>query len=206
MKLLIDLLQFIQPYGVYSYVVILAVLLACGFGLPLPEDITLVTAGILAAREIIDFEMAIAVCMLGVLLGDGIIFTLGSRYGVKLRSSKFFSIILPEKRDAAVKRIIQKYGDKVIFMARFMPGLRTPLFFATGSYHVSFWKFLLLDGLAAIISVPLWVYVGYLFGANLEELERVIKRAQVGIYVALAALILFFIGGYFLKKRFLRAQ
>jgi len=90
-------------------------------------------------------------------------------------------------------------------MARFMPGLRTPLFFATGSYHVPFWKFLLLDGFAAIISVPLWVYVGYLFGANLEELEIVIKRAQVGIYVALGALIVLFVGGYFLKKRYLRA-
>jgi membrane protein DedA with SNARE-associated domain len=206
MKLLIDLLHFIQPYGIYSYAVILAVLLACGFGLPLPEDITLVTAGILAARDVIDFKMAVVICMIGVLLGDGIIFVLGSRYGVKLRGSKFFNMVLPEKRDAAVKAIIQKYGDKVIFMARFMPGLRTPLFFATGSYHVPFWKFLLLDGFAAIISVPLWVYVGFLFGANLEELEVVIKRAQVGIYVALAALILLFVGGYFLKKRFIRAQ
>jgi membrane protein DedA with SNARE-associated domain len=205
MKLLIDLLHFIQPYGIYSYALILAVLLACGFGLPLPEDITLVTAGILAARDVIEFKMAVAVCMVGVLLGDGIIFVLGSRYGVKLRGSKFFSMILPEKRDAAVKAVIQKYGDKVIFMARFMPGLRTPLFFATGSYHVPFWKFLLLDGFAAIISVPLWVYVGYLFGANLEELEIVIKRAQVGIYVALGALIVLFVGGYFLKKRYLRA-
>jgi membrane protein DedA with SNARE-associated domain len=206
MKLLIDLLHFIQPYGIYSYAVILAVLLACGFGLPLPEDITLVTAGILAAREIIDFKIAVAVCLFGVLLGDGIIFVLGSRYGTKLRGSKFFSMILPERRDAAVKAIIQKYGDKVIFMARFMPGLRTPLFFATGSYHVPFWKFFLLDGLAALISVPLWVYVGYLFGANLEELEVVIKRAQVGIYISLVALVALFITGYFVKKRFLRVE
>ena len=114
MKILIDLLHFIQPYGTHSYFVILAVLLACGFGLPLPEDITLVAAGILAARDIIDFNFTVALCMFGVLLGDGIIFYLGSRYGTKLRSSKFFSVILPERRDAAVKAIFQKYGDKVI--------------------------------------------------------------------------------------------
>ena len=204
MKLLIDLLHFIQPYGAYSYAVIFGVLLACGFGLPLPEDITLVTAGILAARDIIDFKMTVALCMVGVLLGDGIIFFLGSRYGTKLRTTKYFSVVLPQKRDAAVKAIFEKYGDKVIFMARFMPGLRTPLFFATGSYHVPFWKFLLLDGLAAVISVPLWVYVGFLFGANLEELEIVIKKAQFGIYAALGSLILLFIAGYFVKKRLLR--
>lgn len=204
MTILIDLLNFIQPYGTYSYFVILAVLLACGFGLPLPEDITLVAAGILAARNIIDFNSAVALCMVGVLLGDGIVFGLGSRYGTRLRNTKFFSIIIPERRDAAVKAVLQKYGDKVIFMARFMPGLRTPIFFATGSYHVSFWKFLFLDGFAALISVPLWVYVGFLFGSNLEELEKVVRKAQFGIYTALAFLIVLFISAYFLKKRYFR--
>jgi membrane protein DedA with SNARE-associated domain len=201
MKLLIDLLHFIQPYGTYSYAVIFGVLLACGFGLPMPEDITLVVSGILAARDVIDFNIAVLVCMAGVLIGDGTIFYLGSRYGTKLRGTKFFSFVLPERRDIAVKAIFDKYGDKVIFMARFMPGLRTPLFFATGSYHVPFWKFLLLDGFAAIISVPLWVYVGFLFGANLEELEKVMKKAQFGVYAALLALIALFIAAWYAKKR-----
>ena len=206
MKLLIDLLHFIQPYGSYSYGVILAVLLACGFGLPLPEDVTLVAGGILSSRDIIDFKFTVAVCMVGVLAGDGTIFFLGSRYGKRLRRAKFFSLVLPEKRDAAVKSIFDKYGDKVIFMARFMPGLRTPLFFATGSYHVPFWKFFMLDGLAALISVPLWVYVGYLFGANLEELERVMRHAQAGIFLGLGLITVFFIGVYYLKKRLLRVE
>lgn len=206
MKLLIDLLNFIQPYGTHSYFVILAVLLACGFGLPLPEDITLVTAGILASRNIIDFNITVVLCMVGVLLGDGIIFWLGSRYGTKLRKTKFFAVILPEKRDEAVKSIVQKYGDKVIFMARFMPGLRTPLFFATGSYHVPFWKFFLLDGFAALISVPLWVYVGYLFGSNLEHLETVIRKAQTGIYSSLAAIIIIFVVIIYMRKRNVRTQ
>jgi membrane protein DedA with SNARE-associated domain len=139
-------------------------------------------------------------------MGDGIIFGLGSRYGTKLRTTKFFSLILPERRDAAVKAVFEKYGDKVIFMARFMPGLRTPLFFAAGSYHISVWKFLALDGLAAVISVPLWVYVGFLFGANLEELEKVVRKAQFGIYAGLVVLVLLFAGAYLVKKRYLRAE
>ena len=91
-------------------------------------------------------------------------------------------------------------------MARFMPGLRTPLFFATGSYHVPFWKFFMLDGIAALISVPLWVYVGFLFGENLEELERVMRNAQAGIFTALGLIIAFVIGAYFFKKRLLQVK
>jgi membrane protein DedA with SNARE-associated domain len=206
MKILIDLLNFIQPFGSYSYAVILAVLLACGFGLPMPEDITLVAAGMLAARHIIEIKSTIALCMFGVLLGDSIIFYLGSHYGTKLRTTKFFRVVLPEKRDATVKAIFDKYGDKVIFMARFMPGFRTPLFFATGSYHVPFWKFLLLDGTAALISVPVWVYVGFLFGSNLEDLEVVMHNAKLGFFLVLACIIAFFLGAYYFKRRLLRVS
>jgi len=201
MQLLIDLLAFIQPYGAWSYVVIFAVLLACGFGLPIPEDITLVTAGILAARGIIDFNYSIILCMAGVLIGDGTVFMLGRTMGNKLLGSRLGRFIMPAKRDAAVRELVSKYGDKIIFMARFMPGFRTPLFFATGTYHVPFWKFLLLDGLAAILSVPLWIYVGYLFGANLEELEKVIRKFQFGIYASLGVLIIGSIGFIYFRKK-----
>lgn len=203
MKLLIDLLAFIQPYGTWSYVVIFGVLIACGFGLPMPEDITLVTGGILAARGIIDFKLCVLLCLVGVLLGDGIVFTLGHTMGQRLRDSKIGKFILPPKRDDAVKALVTRYGDKIIFMARFMPGFRTPLFFATGSYHVPYWKFLMLDGLAALISVPLWVYVGFLFGANLEELENVIRKFQFGIYGVLGGLICLFLVWLYLKRRVL---
>lgn len=201
MKLLLDLLAFIQPYGTWSYVVIFGVLIACGFGLPVPEDITLVTGGILAARGIIDFKLCVLLCLTGVLLGDGIVFTLGHTMGQRLRDSKLGKFILPPKRDEAVRSLVTRYGDKIIFMARFMPGFRTPLFFATGSYHIPYWKFIMLDGLAAVISVPLWVYVGFLFGANLEELERVIRKFQFGIYGVLAGIICFFAVWIFLKRR-----
>ena len=201
MKLLLDLLAFIQPYGTWSYVVIFGVLIACGFGLPMPEDITLVTGGILAARGIIDFKLCVLLCLAGVLLGDGIVFTLGHTMGQRLRDSKLGKFILPPKRDEAVRSLVTRYGDKIIFMARFMPGFRTPLFFATGSYHVPYWKFIVLDGFAALISVPLWVYVGFLFGANLEELERVIRKFQFGIYGVLAGIICFFVVWIFLKRR-----
>ena len=201
MHLLIELLAFIQPYGTWSYFLIFAVLIACGFGLPIPEDITLVTGGILASRGIIDFNYCIILCMAGVLIGDGIVFMLGRTVGNKLLVTRLGRFIMPEKRDLAVRALVKKYGDKIIFMARFMPGFRTPLFFATGTYHVPFWKFLLLDGFAALISVPLWIYVGYLFGANLEELENVIRHFQVGIYSSLAAIFVAFLGIYFIRKR-----
>ena len=107
---------------------------------------------------------------------------------------------------ATLANVHRREGQDAYQADDFMPGLRTPLFFATGSYHVPFWKFFMLDGIAALISVPLWVYVGFLFGENLEELEQVMRNAQVGIYAGLGLIIVLFAGAYVLKKRLLRVE
>lgn len=201
MQLLIDLLNFLTPYGPHSYYVMFAILIACGFGFPMPEDIVLITGGMLASRDITDFWIVNAVCMAGVLGGDSAVFLIGRRFGPGLKQKKFFRRIVSEKIDKRVDRVIQKYGDKVIFMARFMPGLRTPIFMTCGIYQVRYWKFFTLDGLAALISVPLWIYVGLIFGENLEMLERKIKQFQVGIYSLLGAVVVLFIVYALVKRR-----
>ena len=204
MKFLLDVLDFLQPYGSHSYFVILGMLLACGFGIPMPEDIILITGGILSSHGVTDFWWVTGVCMVGVLGGDGTVFFLGRRYGARIRGHSFFRKLLSERRDHQVRGVIQKYGDKVVFMARFMPGLRTPIFFTCGSYHLSPLKFVLLDGAAAFISVPLWVYTGYLFGKNLDELERKMRQFQFGIYFVLGLIVLAFVAAALIKKRALK--
>ena len=98
-------------------------------------------------------------------------------------------------------RWFSKYGDKVIFFARFAPGLRMPLFLTAGMYQVSPWKFLALDGFAAIISVPVWIWVGYIFGANLETLEAKIQQFQLGIYSIVGGLLVIILATWYVKKK-----
>lgn len=201
MRLLIDLLAFLTPYGTYSYFVMFGILMACGFGLPMPEDIVLISGGILASHGVTQLWLVNVVCMAGVLIGDGTIFLLGRRFGPSIKQMGFFKKVFTESRDQAVRRVFDKYGDKVIFMGRFMPGLRTPIFLTAGTYQVKPWKFFLLDGFAAVISVPLWIWIGFFFGKNLEELEVKIHEFQFGIYSILAGLIIAFIAYKILKRR-----
>lgn len=201
MRAIIDLLDFLSPYGTHSLIVIFLILLACGFGLPLPEDLPLITAGILSSRGIVDLHDAHLVCFAGVLIGDGIIYTMGLKLGPQLKRRRPFNKILTPERDAKVTEIFRKYGTKVIFMARFMPGLRMPVFLSAGMFHVKWWVFFGLDGFAALISVPVWVYLGFLFGSNLEQLEKMTRRFQFGIYAALAIVIAGFVTFYLIQKR-----
>jgi len=201
MQILIDLLHFLTPYGHMSYAAMFLLLLACGFGLPMPEDIILVTGGILAASGIVDPYITIVLCICGVLCGDGAIFFIGRRFGPAIKTAPGFRRLFTPKRDAKVSQVFQRYGDKVIFMARFMPGLRMPIFMTTGAYQVPPWKFFLLDGFAALISVPVWVYLGFLFGDNLELLERKIRHLQTGMFLGLIGIAVAVIAYFKLRRK-----
>jgi membrane protein DedA with SNARE-associated domain len=201
LRAFLDLLDFLTPYGTHSLIVIFGILLACGFGLPMPEDIILITAGILASHNVFDQMSAHIVCFAGVIIGDGIIYLMGLKLGPQLKRRGPFKKLLTPERDARVTEVFRKYGTKVIFMARFMPGLRMPIFLTSGIFQVKWWVFFGLDGFAALISVPLWVHLGYVFGTNLEQLEKMTRRFQVGIYSLLGLVIVTFLILWFIRKR-----
>jgi membrane protein DedA with SNARE-associated domain len=162
------------------YVFVFVLLLACGLGLPIPEDITLFVAGLYCYEYSGNVYAMIAICFVGVMLGDSIIFALGARYGRRLLQRKFFARVLHPERLGAVEKRLKK-GNYVIFLARFMPGLRAPIFFSAGVLKLPFRVFFFYDGLAAVLSVPAIVYATYHYGAHVDRVIRVIQRLEYGI-------------------------
>lgn len=184
LPLLIDL------FTNYGYLAVFFVLLICGFGVPIPEDITLVAGGIISGLGYTHVHTMFAVGMAGVLLGDATMFMLGRILGDKVLQVRWVARILTPARFAAVQEKFTRYGSWVLFIARFLPGLRSPIFLTAGmSRSVPFWRFILLDGMAALISVPIWVYLGYFGAFNREWLLTWIHRGQSGILVLLAAVV-----------------
>jgi membrane protein DedA with SNARE-associated domain len=201
MDLILKLLHVLEPYGSLAYGVIILLLLACGFGFPMPEDVILITGGILSSREITTFSTTILVSLFGVLAGDGIVFSIGRRLGPRLKLNRMYQRMMAKGREARIESLYKKYGDKVIFLARFAPGLRMPLFLTAGIYHVPGWKFFLLDGFAALISVPVWVWVGHFFGSNLELLEKKMRQMQMGLYSVLGIVLLLILAYWLIQRK-----
>lgn len=185
----------------YSYLLVFIVLLLCGFGLPIPEDITLITGGLMSYYGKADVYVMIAVGLLGVMLGDGAMFHIGKRYGYRVFEWKWMAKIMHAERVEVVKHRLQHHGNKVIFSARFMPGLRSLVFLSAGALGIPFRAFFLYDGLAALISVPAIVYSCYFFGDQIHHAVEVIRRVENGILIVIGLGILYFVVKYFLKKR-----
>lgn len=185
------LVSFFTDYG---YLAVLFVLIICGFGVPIPEDITLVSGGIIAGMypEQVNVHIMLVVSMFGVLFGDSTMYWLGRIYGARILRVRFIRKFLTVQRLRMVRDKFDQYGNRVLFVARFLPGLRAPIYMVSGiTRRVSYTRFVLLDFFAAIISVPIWVYLGY-YGAHKRDwLMEQIKTGQTGIYILIGALALF---------------
>jgi membrane protein DedA with SNARE-associated domain len=181
-------------------------LLLCGLGLPLPEDIVLIAAGMLG---VIDGHSWIKVSVFmyaGVLAGDSIIFGAGRRFGVGLLKAAWFQRFLPASKQVKVVEFYDKHGAKGLFIARFLPGLRAPIFFSAGSLRVSYLKFLFYDGLAALISVPVFVWLGHWlwlkFADDFSAMERTLSRTHTyTLWGTVAIVVLLVVGAWLWKRR-----
>lgn len=175
--------------GVTAYGAILGVLLICGLGVPLPEDITLISAGILAAIGSISLAGALVAGFVGVLFGDAILFNLGRKYGRHVFKLPLFRRIFTEARIAAAEKKILHNSKFICFTARFLPGLRAPIYLTAGVMGVKPMHFYLLDGFAALISVPVWVVGGWWFGQRIEEALGFAKQAQIYLVLGIGVVI-----------------
>jgi membrane protein DedA with SNARE-associated domain len=182
-----EVFQFLMPiFTEYGYLAVFVMLLICGFGVPVPEDVTLVTGGVIAGLGYANEHTMFAVGMAGVLVGDGLMFTLGRIYGERIIALPGFRKVLTPNRFDKAREAFEKYGKWVMFVARFLPGLRTPVFFTAGmTRRVSFATWFFMDGFAAVISVPIWVYLGYYGARNWDWMFSVLRQFQHGIFALL---------------------
>jgi membrane protein DedA with SNARE-associated domain len=192
------------------YGTIVGILLVCGLGLPVPEDLTLLAAGLLAASEKISFPGALLSGFIGVLAGDSVLFLLGRKFGKRVFSLPGLRRVFTPPRLLAAETKIRKHGPFICFIARFLPGVRSAIFAMSGALGVKRSTFFLLDGLAALLSVPLWVYVGYWFGSNFDDAlggaMAMAHKLQIYVFSSLGILIVGYVGLRLWRQRKKGAQ
>ncbi|MBL8851598.1 MAG: DedA family protein, partial [Planctomycetaceae bacterium] len=120
----------------FTYVAIIGVLLLCGLGVPLPEEVPILTSAILSQSGHLQPWWALGACMFGVMIGDSVMFFLGRRWGNHLLDHRLSRKLLTVERQQAIARYYEKYGARIIFGARFLPGIRAALFLSAGTMRV----------------------------------------------------------------------
>ncbi len=194
-------------YSSFGYFSVFGVLILCGFGLPVPEDVSILAGGIITGLGYGNVHVMLVVCFMGVMIGDTIVYSLGRFSGEKIFSNKIGKRILNHSWYDRILKSFREHGMIVLFVARFLPGLRTPIFLTAGvTRFVGLIRFIIIDGLAALVSVPIWLYLGYYSASNREVLIRWVKDAKMTVFLILLLLVVVYVIIKVVKKRIIRAR
>ncbi len=192
---------------VYAYAAISALLIASSFGLPFPEEITLLSAGFLSHISLnpeiypppspdsigVNAWVTAFVCFAAVLGSDVLVFSLGRHFGPRLLKHRLTSRILTPQSLEKITRWTERFGPLACGVFRFTPGLRFPGHFACGSFGISYAQFLAIDGMAALLTVPTQVILMAFYG---QEILGILKNVKI----VLAVVIITGLSWYFWRR------
>jgi len=177
----------------HGYLTVALALLLENAGIPVPGETILLLASFFAYSEHkLSLPLIIVTGVIAATLGDNIGFTIGYYGGRPLlvRYQRWFRV-----SDNVVlrgERLMQRYGPPIVFVARFIFGLRVVAGPLAGVLGMHWAQFALYNFLGAALWVTVIASVGYLFGSQWGRLLTIMGRANVVVFVlaVLVALII----------------
>lgn len=172
--------------GNSSYFGIILFLVLTGCGLPVPEEVAIITAGVASSAGSLHPWGAFAACLVGALLGDCVMYAIGYHFGHNLaKRHPRFAHLLHADREAHIEEMMRLHGLKVFFVSRFVVGLRSPIYLTAGILRIRFQRFLLIDALCATVVVGTFFWLSHRYG---EHIRKWIFRLDMAVTIAVAAI------------------
>ncbi|MEX2218652.1 MAG: DedA family protein [Phycisphaerales bacterium] len=174
--------------GHFTYPGVFLVLLATGLGVPIPEELPIVIAAMMARWQVMHWWGALLACLGGVLAGDMLLYWVGRHFGRRILEWPAARRILTPQREARVMEAYHRHGLKFVVMARLVMGLRAAAFLTAGLVRVPFLRFLVVDVAAVLVSVPLAFGLAY---AVADSIAVALARVhELQLWIAGAVLLI----------------
>jgi membrane-associated protein len=191
--------EIIANYGTWTYFILFAIIfMETGLVVTpfLPGDSLLFAAGAIAATGALDVRVLFVLLATAAIVGDTVNYWVGKRLGPRVFEDdvRFF------KRAYLVRtqQFYDKHGAKTIFLARFIPIVRTFAPFVAGVGTMRYGKFIVYNVVGALVWTSVFIFAGYFFG-NIP-----IVRDNFGLVVIAIVLISVLPVGFELVRHRLR--
>ncbi|MGE5042284.1 MAG: DedA family protein [Candidatus Levyibacteriota bacterium] len=188
------IIQLIHSTGYVGIFILMALESAL---IPIPSEVTMPFSGFLAQQgdlnlwvviivgTVANLVGSIACYYLGFFLEETVLLNLIKKYG-KL-------VLIDEHEYHRANKWFDKYGDKVIFISRLLPGVRTIISLPAGMFKMDMKKFVIYTTVGCLLWSALLTYVGYVMGANWKALDPYYRKFEIVIVVLLVLAVLWYI-------------
>ena len=175
----------------HGYLLIFAFIFFSNMGLPVPDESTVLVAGTLAGKGILNYPTVFVVCVTAAILGDNTGYWIGRRGGRKLilRYGKYLRI--HEGRIVKFERYFEKHGRKTVFFGRFVAGLRLLAGPLSGAACMPFGRFFICNALGAVVWVFIISQLGFRFGSAIGE--QMSRNFRLFIVLGVALIVIYFL-------------
>lgn len=193
----IDSNNIVEWIGAWGYVAIFVFVFVGNLGIPVPEETVLLAAGFLSAHGALDLSTTYVVALVSAVIGDNCGYLIGRTGGQHLldRLANHFEFV--RKRYVPFKTFFERYGNKTVFMARFIAGLRFMAGPMAGAAGMPFWRFFGWNVLGAIVWCAAMVALGHMIGDQWDYVAGVLHATGRWIVLALAVIA---IAAYFVWR------
>lgn len=157
--------EIIAQYGYWTYSILFTIIfLETGVVVTpfLPGDSLLFAAGAIAATGALDVWVLFVLLAGAAILGDTVNYWIGNRIGPRVfeQDVRFFKREYLER----TQKFYEKHGGKTIFLARFIPIIRTFAPFVAGVGTMRYRKFIVYNVVGALVWTSVFIFAGYYFG------------------------------------------
>ena len=171
----------ISQYGAWTYAILFAVIfMETGFVITpfLPGDSLLFAAGTFAALGSMNVWLLVLLLIIAAIAGDTVNYWIGHYLGDRAYSIKWIKKEYLDRTHA----FFEKHGGKTIFLARFVPIVRTFAPFVAGMGRMSYGYFFSYNVFGGIVWVLLFTFLGYFFG-NIPFVKKNFELVILAILV-----------------------
>lgn len=167
---------------------------------PIPAELTVIPAGILAAKGVMNYWLVLATSTLGVVAGSAINYWLGYNYGRRLilRYGKY--VFMDATFLTKTEVFFQKHGRLAVFMGRILPGVKHYIAFVAGIAKMPLKPFMIYTTLGGLVWMWILVQIGY--SAELSAEKPGSDFGTLDIIVAAVTIVT--VIAFLVKRKFMK--
>jgi membrane protein DedA with SNARE-associated domain len=185
----------------YGYLAVFGLVGVESFGVPAPGQTILIAAAVYAGTGKLNIAWVAVVAFVAATLGDNLGYLIGRVGGRPLVHRYGRYVFLTEERLEHVEQVFERYGGKLVVVARFVDGLRQFNGVVAGIAGMHWPHFLACNALGAALWVSTWTLAGRLAGRHIDVIYQHVRRYEPLVLAALAVVVVALLVRYLIRRR-----